>query len=70
MTRKLVVLDVVGLPILRDWYVIHLREKRLSPIAAAFRGFLLERGAAIIKQAVGVDLPRRSKAGVPSNPDR
>ena len=70
VTRKLVVLDVVGLPIVRDWYVIHLREKRLSPIAAAFRGFLLEHGAAIIRQAVGVDMPRRSKAGVPSNPDR
>jgi DNA-binding transcriptional LysR family regulator len=58
--RKLVTLDVVGLPLVRDWFVIHLREKRLSPIAAAFRGFLLERGAAIIKEAVGLDLPQRS----------
>jgi DNA-binding transcriptional LysR family regulator len=70
VARKLVVLDVVGLPIVRDWYVIHLREKRLSPIAAAFRGFLLERGAAIIKQAVGVDMPRRAKAGLPTVPGR
>ncbi len=60
---KLVMLDVVGLPLVRDWFVIHLREKRLSPIAAAFRGFLLERGAAIIEQAVGVELPRRARAG-------
>jgi len=70
VARKLVVLDVVGLPIVRDWYVIQLREKRLSPIAAAFRGFLLERGAAIIKQAVGVDMPRRAKAGLPTVPGR
>lgn len=62
---KLVMLDVVGLPLVRDWFVIHLREKRLSPIAAAFRGFLLERGAAIIEQAVGVEVPRRAKAGRP-----
>lgn len=34
ITRKLVVLDVFGLPILRDWYVIHLGEKRRSPSAA------------------------------------
>jgi LysR family transcriptional regulator, low CO2-responsive transcriptional regulator len=54
---KLVVLDVVGLPIVRDWYVIHLRDKKLSPIPAAFRAFLLERGAGIIQKAVG-DLPR------------
>jgi DNA-binding transcriptional LysR family regulator len=59
---KLVTLDVAGLPLVRDWYVIHLRDKRLSPIAAAFRTFLLEKGAAIIQQAVGIPLPRRSKA--------
>ena len=57
-TRKLVVLDIVGGPIIRDWYVIHLRDKRLSPVAAAFRNFMLERGAAIIREGVGVDLPR------------
>jgi DNA-binding transcriptional LysR family regulator len=57
---KLVILDVVGLPIIRDWYVIHLRDKRLAPIPAAFRAFLLEHGARIIQQAVG-DLPPRSR---------
>jgi len=54
---KLVLLDVVGLPVIRDWYVIHLREKKLSPIAAAFRAFLLENGAATIATAIG-DLPQ------------
>jgi hypothetical protein len=33
-----------------------LRDKRLSPIAAAFRTFLLERGGQIIHKAIG-DLP-------------
>lgn len=59
--RKLVLLDVVGLPLVRDWYVIHLREKRLSPIAAAFRSFLLEKGAAIIQHTVGLQMPRRAR---------
>ena len=58
---KLVVLDVVGLPIVRDWYVIHLRDKRLAPIPAAFRAFLLEHGARIIQKAVG-ELPRARRA--------
>jgi LysR family transcriptional regulator, low CO2-responsive transcriptional regulator len=58
---KLIVLDIVGGPIVRDWYVIHLRDKRLSPVAAAFRSFLLERGAAIIREGVGID-PRRTRA--------
>ena len=50
---RLAVLDVLGLPIVRDWFVIRLREKNLSPIATAFCGFLLENGARIIGQTVG-----------------
>jgi DNA-binding transcriptional LysR family regulator len=49
-TNKLVILNVAGLPLIRDWYVIHLRDKRLSPIATAFRSFLLQNGAAIIRK--------------------
>ncbi|MGH8202882.1 MAG: LysR substrate-binding domain-containing protein [Steroidobacteraceae bacterium] len=52
-TGKLAILDVVGLPIVRDWYVIHLREKILSPIASAFRAYLLENGARVILETVG-----------------
>ena len=40
-TGKLVTLNVTGLPVVRDWFVIHLRDKKLSPIAQAFRAFLL-----------------------------
>jgi len=54
---KLVCLDIVGLPIVRDWYVIHLQDKHLSPIAGAFRSFLLERGRRIIHKTIG-DSPR------------
>ncbi len=50
---KLVTLNVSGLPLLRDWYVIHLRDKRLSPITVAFRTFLLARGAELIQRTVG-----------------
>jgi DNA-binding transcriptional LysR family regulator len=53
-TGKLVTLKVTGLPLVRDWFVIHLRDKKLSPIAQAFRSFLLEHGPAIMKQALGV----------------
>jgi len=50
---RLAILDVAGLPIVRDWYVIHLREKILSPIAAAFRAYLLENGAQVILETLG-----------------
>jgi len=53
---KLVCLDIVGLPIMRDWYVMYLRDKHLAPIADAFRRFLLEHGGQIIHKAIG-DLP-------------
>ena len=38
---RLVVLDVEKFPILRHWYLVHCEGKRLPPIAAAFREFLL-----------------------------
>jgi DNA-binding transcriptional LysR family regulator len=47
---KLIILNVAGLPLIRDWFVIHLRDKQLSPITAAFRSFLLENGAGIIRK--------------------
>jgi DNA-binding transcriptional LysR family regulator len=59
---KLVILDVVGLPIIRDWYVIHLRDKVLAPIPAAFRTFLLEHGARTIQKTVGEPPPRTRRS--------
>ncbi|MBK7658443.1 MAG: LysR family transcriptional regulator [Betaproteobacteria bacterium] len=38
---RLVALDVVGMPLLREWYVVHLAPKRLSPVASACRAFIL-----------------------------
>lgn len=42
---RLAVLDVQGFPILRHWYVVHRKGKRLSPAAQAFRAYVLEQGA-------------------------
>lgn len=49
-TEKLVALDVVDFPLMRDWRIVYLREKQLSPIAAAFRQFLLKEGAKSINE--------------------
>jgi DNA-binding transcriptional LysR family regulator len=40
-TKKLQVLSVESFPILRHWYVVHRKDKRLSAIAEAFKAFLL-----------------------------
>jgi len=58
-TKRLAVLDVVGLPIVRDWYVVHLGAKRLSPVAEALKRFLVEEAA---KHLCGQDAPRRGRA--------
>jgi LysR family transcriptional regulator, low CO2-responsive transcriptional regulator len=64
-TGRLAMLNVVGLPLVRDWYVIYMKEKRLWPIATAFRAFLLEHGASLIQDAVGFDTPRQLRRGRP-----
>jgi DNA-binding transcriptional LysR family regulator len=42
---RLICLDVEGLPIMRQWYVIHRSDRELSPVARAFYTFIGERGA-------------------------
>lgn len=39
----LVKLDVAGLPLIRQWYLVHHEGKQLSHIAKTFRRFLLEK---------------------------
>ena len=52
-TRRLVALDVRGLPLMRHWHVAHLARKRLSPTAAAFKAFVLSRGVALLAAPPG-----------------
>jgi DNA-binding transcriptional LysR family regulator len=51
--KRLAVLQVAGTPVMRDWHVIHREKKRLSPVALAFKTYLVERGAKAIAQALG-----------------
>ena len=38
---RLAVLAVEGFPIMRHWYIVHRADKRLSPVAQAFKDFVL-----------------------------
>ena len=51
-TGSLSVLDVEGFPVMLNWYVVHRRNKRLPPVAQAFKDFLLSDGASLIAQIV------------------
>jgi LysR family transcriptional regulator, low CO2-responsive transcriptional regulator len=50
---SLAVLDVQGFPLMLNWYVVHRKNKRLTPVAQAFKHFLLHDSAALIEKAVG-----------------
>ncbi len=46
-TARLVVLDVEAFPIMRQWYIVHRSGKRLSPVALAFKVFVLEEAVSL-----------------------
>jgi DNA-binding transcriptional LysR family regulator len=60
---SLMVLDVQGFPRMLNWYVVQRRNKRLPPVAQAFKQFLLDEGARLIDQIV--PLPAARPASVP-----
>lgn len=41
-TGRLVILDVEGFPIVRQWRIVHMKDKYLSATARAFKSFLLQ----------------------------
>ncbi len=47
---SLVVLDVQGFPLILNWYVVHRRNKRLPPVASAFKRFLMDEGTTLIEE--------------------
>jgi DNA-binding transcriptional LysR family regulator len=61
---SLVALDVQGFPLMLHWYLVHRRQKRLPPVAQAFRQFLLDDGAKLIEKIV--PLGARLKRALPS----
>ena len=42
---RLVMLDVVGMPIRRQWFVVMRADRAISPAMATFQDFLIRKGA-------------------------
>jgi DNA-binding transcriptional LysR family regulator len=51
---SLAALDVQGFPLMLNWYIVQRRQKRLPPVAQAFKQFLLSDGARLIDEIVPV----------------
>ncbi len=54
-TNSLVILPVQGMPVVRDWHLVHLKEKRLPPVARAFKSFLQEHAEQVLAEFSGSD---------------
>ncbi|HXN15916.1 MAG TPA: LysR family transcriptional regulator [Usitatibacter sp.] len=72
-TGALKVLDVEDLPIVRRWYLVHRRDKRLSPAALAFREFVLREAGAFVEALMapaiaGAKLDHRRLSKSPRGP--
>jgi DNA-binding transcriptional LysR family regulator len=68
-TRRLVVLPVEGFPIMRRWYVVHRKDKRLSAAAGAFIELLLAQNTdplAPESRGPRAEAPPRAAAAVPA----
>ncbi len=66
--RRLRWLPIADTPLIRQWHIVHLRARALSPAAEAFRYDILERGAAFLH----THFPLASSAlaiEMPANPD-
>jgi len=59
--KRLAVLDVAEFPIMRHWYVVHRRGKRLSAAAEAFKQFMLREAAQLLKALAPAGAPRRAR---------
>lgn len=60
-TGRLIMLDVAEMPIMRKWYIVHGKNKRLSPVARAFREFLLARAASASLSTDGIKAARKKR---------
>jgi DNA-binding transcriptional LysR family regulator len=59
-TAEVSLLDVIGTPIDRTWYVVHMNSKRLLPAGQRFREFLLDQAAPGLEKEFGRYLAART----------
>jgi len=70
-TKRLAVLPVESFPILRHWYIVHRRDKRLSAASQAFRNLLLSHVASLpLANSSPVIRPTGSVASLKSRRDK
>ncbi|MCR4300782.1 MAG: LysR family transcriptional regulator [Sulfuricaulis sp.] len=59
--KRLVELDVAEFPIMRHWYMVHRRGKRLSAVAEVFKDFIVKDARALIRAVTPPSAPRAKR---------
>jgi DNA-binding transcriptional LysR family regulator len=59
---RLTSLDIIGLPIVRQWFIVRLAKRRLLPAAEAFRQFLIDEARNFLPAVEPRRKPQRSSA--------
>ena len=61
-TGEIGLLDVIGTPVMRNWHLVNMREKKLSPAASAFRTFLAEHMQVFLRKTYATHYRPRPRA--------
>jgi LysR family transcriptional regulator, low CO2-responsive transcriptional regulator len=61
--RQLVALDASGFPFVLRWHLVQRRNKRLPPVAQAFRDYLVRDGAALIEKEAALAKTHTGSSG-------
>ncbi len=64
-TSQVIILDVEGFPILRQWYAIYPTGKQLSVVARTFLDYLLNEGKRIAQMSAGIVSVPDASASLP-----
>lgn len=62
---RLAMVKVQGFPVMRQWYVVRLRDRRLPGIAQAFREFLVSEGERLIRRQEAPPTAGEARAAPP-----
>ncbi len=62
--KRLAILDVAEFPIMRHWYVVHRRGKRLPPVAQAFKKFVLQEAGNLLRSGRANKEQQNKKGGL------
>ncbi len=54
-TKRLAILNILDLPVIREWYLVHRQDKELAPAATAFWQYVIKEGRNFLPRIPGIE---------------